>query len=77
VIVYIWRVLLGEAQEWVDELLERGERPRAADVVACVLAAHPFVEGIDRYRLPLCDEVENYLSVSAASEGEEEQHAEE
>jgi hypothetical protein len=58
----IWRVLLAESQELVDELLDRGdEAPAPGDVVDCVLATHRFVRGIERYREPLGEEVAAYL----------------
>jgi hypothetical protein len=61
--IHIWGVLLAEAQEVVDEQLDSGGMPSPGHVVDCVIAAHRFVRGIERYRGPLREEIENYLEV--------------
>jgi hypothetical protein len=65
--IHIWGVLLAEAQEVIDEQLDSGDMPSPGDVVDCVIAAHRFVRGIERYRLPLREEIENYLETVCAA----------
>jgi len=62
--VHIWRVLLSESQELVDQSIERGESPSPTEIVDRVLAANRFVLGIEHYRDPLGEEVGVYLESS-------------
>lgn len=65
--IHIWRVLLAESQELVDELVERGSPLSPADVADCVLASHRFVRGIERYRETLREEVAAYVEALQAA----------
>jgi hypothetical protein len=67
VTAHLWRILLTEARELVDEQIERGRRPVAEHVVQCVLAAHPFLRDADNWRRQLHEEVENYLEAEVAA----------
>jgi hypothetical protein len=62
--IHIWRALLGQARDLVDEAFERGDVPPAREIVDRVLFEHRFVQGIERYRAELGEEVEVYLESS-------------
>jgi hypothetical protein len=65
--MHIWRVLLAESQELVDELFDRGGHLSPEDVADCVIASHRFIRGVERYRDRLREEVQAYVeSMNAA-----------
>jgi hypothetical protein len=67
VTAHIWRILLSESRELIDELLERGIVPEPTHIVDSVLAAHPSLRELHTFRGPLLEEVANYLENEAAA----------
>ena len=61
---YIWRVLLSESQELIDDLVRRGTPPVAEEVVERVLSTHRLTAEVSPYRWAFFDEVQAYLDSS-------------
>jgi|GEM_PF-3435405 len=66
---YIWRALLSESRDLIDDLAERGIPSSAKEIVDRVLASVRIAGDNARYRILFFEEVEVYLEASLVADG--------